>query len=125
MIDNLNFGDAITEIRISQGLNLRKISKNLPNVTISKYSKIERGVQNPKNKQEFKEIIKALNIKDPEIISLLELKAMVFIQPKKLSDEDFLEYLPAFLPKKFKSKKELNDFIKKYRKIIEESISPE
>ena len=116
----MTFGERITNIRIAKGLTIRKVSLKLQTLSSSSYSKIERGIQNPVNKDQFNEIIDALEITEPEIISELEQLAMQFIPPKEMTDEELVKHLPVFLPPNFDIDK-LDDL----KRIIRESELPD
>lgn len=120
---NNTFGDEITKIRIAKKMTLRSISLKLKNISLTKYSKIERGIQNPRNKDEFLEIIDALGLVDPSVISKLEELAMkkIYSKKNKLEDKEF----PLFTTGNIKTEKEAEDFLNKYNKIIKDSEEPE
>ena len=120
----MSFGDLITDIRVNKNTSLRQMAQKLKKISLEKYSKIERGIQNPKNQEEFLEIINALEINDLELIKKLEKKAMEFIPIKKMSEKDILKYFPAFIPTHIKTEEELKLFIKKMKKLIEKENSP-
>ena len=125
MMKDRTFGQIIKEIRLNKNMSMKQIGLKLKKISISKYSKIERGIQNPRNKEEFLEIIDALEIKDKKIISDLELKAMKHIEVKKLSEEDIIKKAPLIIPSKINTKEKLDKFYKKFREYIIDSNSPE
>ena len=122
---NNTFGDNITELRVRQGLNLRAVSKRLKMLTLTKYSKIERSIQNPRNKDEFDDIIQAIGLTDSQLISELEILANKFIQPPTIDKKEILKRLPVFISAKYKTKEDLDKFLDNYEKIIIESDTPE
>lgn len=124
MTDKL-FGEHIKYIRLKKSMSIRQIGKKLKNIDISKYSKIERGIQNPRDKKEFLEIIEALEINEPELIKTLEIKAMKYIDVKELSEKDIIKQLPLIIPSKIDTKEKLEKFYKKFKEYIIKSNSPE
>lgn len=94
MMKDKTFGQLIREIRLNKNMSMRQIGLKLKKINISKYSKIEREIQNPRNKEEFLEIIEAIELTDPELIKSLEKKAMKHIEVKKLSEEDIIKKAP-------------------------------
>jgi transcriptional regulator with XRE-family HTH domain len=119
------FGDYIQEIRISKNKTLRNISQELLSISLTKYSKIERSIQQPKDINEFNEIIKALKINDAILIKKLKKLSKEKLPSKIPTDEEIREEYPAFVPPHIKTKEELNEFLNNYRKIIIESYTPE
>ena len=120
----MGFGRKIQEIRINKGYTLRSFFKILKSKgfkkDISQYSKIEREIQNPQNKEEFDFIISSLEIDDKELIKNLELAAQKFI-PEKEVDEKTL--IPAFLPPHIKTKDQLDDIIENIKQAYKPDFS--
>lgn len=92
----MTFGDLITDIRLKKGMSLRAMCKKLKIIDMETYSKIERGIQNPYDKDEFNDIIQALGLSDKDEIKELESLAMTFIQEKTMTEKEILEHMPAF-----------------------------
>jgi transcriptional regulator with XRE-family HTH domain len=116
-----SFGDSITDIRVNRGWSLRKFVLKLKTISLVDYSKMERGIQNPVNKEMFDEIIVALEITDSVLIKELELLAMNFIPEKSMSESDLVEHFPAFLPSNVIVDDQL---IEKIKETIIESNTP-
>ena len=108
----MGFGKEITKIRIEKGYTLRsffkKLKKNNFKKDISQYSKIEREIQNPQNKEEFLVIIKCLEITEQNLISKLENQAKVFIPEKEIDEKGLV---PIFLPPHIKTKDQVDKII--------------
>ena len=115
----MNFGDRITDIRVNKKWSLRVVLKRLKTISTSTYSKIERGIQNPYTKEEFNEIMEALEITDEDLIKELELLAMKYIPEKELTEEEFVKHLPAFLPPDFDESK-----LDKLKEIVKDTELP-
>lgn len=107
-----SFGELIYQYRINNGsYTLRAFYKKLVlhglKMSISEYSKIERGIQNPRCKNEFEIIIKTLGITDNLIISELERLALSKIEKKN----ENLESFPVFLPSNINDDKKIDKLI--------------
>lgn len=123
-----DLADSLKEKMESQGLTLRalylKLQERKSTITLTKLSKILRKIQNPSNQQEFSDLIDALGITDSNVIKELETQAMDFIPPRKLTEEELLESLPAF-PPVFKSEAEAKEWQAKWFKLMQEEREPE
>lgn len=97
----MTFGERIFKIRIQKKLTIRAVILKCKTISSSTYSKIERSIQNPYNKEQFQEIINALEIKDKKLIKELEQLAMNFIPPQEMTEEELAHHLPVFLPPDF------------------------
>lgn len=117
----MTFGEEIFKIRVNQSPSLRAFFKTLAQngskLTIGQYSKIEQGIQNPRNKEEFDIIISSLNISDKVLIQKLEYLALSNTKNKTFDPTD----LPVFLP----SEIDTDDKLDKLMDFLKESDLPD
>lgn len=123
------FGDTLHEVMVNKGYTLRALAKKLEarksTISLMKLSKILRNIQNPSNKQEFDELMNALDVTDSQILKELETLAMSFIPPRKLSEEELVQSLPAFVPAHIQTPEQLEEFKKYWFKTMQEDQEPE
>lgn len=111
----MTFGEEIFKIRVKNQPSLRAFFLILKNnglcMEIGQYSKIERGIQNPRTKTEFDIIVKSLNITDAKLIADLEKLALGNTKQQEIDCSD----LPVFLPNNIDTEDKLDklmDFLK-------------
>lgn len=115
------FGEIITKLRINKNLTLRSVYQKLINIgsslSLSDYSKIERGIQFPYTKQQFLDIINILDVTDSSEIDTLEKMAMKSNVFRKIDPEELASHFPIFSNIKEKN-------IDKFLDIIKEDLNP-
>lgn len=125
-----NFSEELDQIRKTKEfhslreLNL-KLKKLNSTISLTKLSKILRGIQNPSNQQEFKDLMHIFEITDPVVISRLEVLANDFVPVKTPTDEELAHNLPIFTGKTFNSQKELEEWSETFKAIIKKDYEPE